>query len=176
MKFTRGSQGKAIILSMSKESKSSYKSNKRIVIQNRKAFHDFYIEETLTCGMVLTGTEIKSIRHGKAQLKDSFARIENGEVWLYNCHISPYQYGNIFNHTPLRKRKLLLNKKEILKLHIRTKEKKLTLVPIKIFFSNNLAKLELALAKGKKLYDKRDAIKKKELQRTLKETQHKYTK
>ena len=145
-----------------------------IVIENRKARHDYHIEDLVTCGIVLTGTEVKSIRAGKAQLKDSFAKIENGEAWLYNCHISPYQYGNRFNHNPLRRRKLLLKKKEILKLYGKTKEKNLVLIPLKIFFSNNWAKLELALAKSKKIYDKREAIKKKELQRTIKEIKSKY--
>lgn len=146
-----------------------------IVIENRKARHDYHIEDTITCGLVLKGTEVKSIRSGKAQLKDSFARIEGSEAWLYNCHISPYHYGNRFNHNPLRKRKLLLKKKEILKLYGKTKEKNLTLIPLKIYFSNNWAKLELALAHGKKVYDKREAIKKKELQRTIKEAKSKYT-
>ncbi len=145
------------------------------VIENRKAFHDYFIEDSVTCGLVLTGTEVKSIRTGKAQLKDSFAKIEKGEVWLYNCNISPYQFGNRFNHTPLRKRKLLLNKKEILKLHTKTKEKNLMLIPVKIYFSHNWAKLELALAKGKKMYDKRESIKKKELQRSIKEIKSKYS-
>ena len=124
--------------------------------------------------MALTGTEVKSIRTGKAQLKDSFAKIEKGEVWLYNCHISPYQFGNRFNHTPLRKRKLLLHAKEILKLYGKIKEKNLILVPLKIYFSHNWAKLELGLGKGKKVYDKREAIKKKELQRYIKEVKSKY--
>ena len=144
-------------------------------IENRKARHDFFIEDSITCGIVLSGTEVKSIRSGKAQLKDSFAKIEQGEAWLYNCHISPYQHGNRFNHSPLRKRKLLLNKKEILKLTNKIKEKKLALVPLKIFFSHNWAKLELGLGKGKKVYDKREAITKKELQRSIKEVKSKYS-
>ncbi|MBI1857853.1 MAG: SsrA-binding protein SmpB [Candidatus Melainabacteria bacterium] len=115
------------------------------------------------------------MRTGKAQLKDGFARIEKGEVWLYNCHISPYQYGNRFNHNPLRKRKLLLQKGEILKLYSKVKEKNLLLIPLKIYFSGNWAKLDLAIAKGKKMYDKRDSIRKKELQRTIKEAKSKYT-
>lgn len=151
------------------------KSAKPIIIENRKAKHDYHIEDSVTCGLVLSGTEVKSIRAGKVQLKDSFARIEHGEAWLYNCHISPYQYGNRFNHSPLRRRKLLLKKKEILKLHGKTKEKNLALIPLKLFFSKNWAKLELALAKGKKVYDKRDAIRKKELQRSIKEIKSKYT-
>ena len=158
----------------SKKNKSEVK-RQSIVIENRKARHDYFIEDSITCGIVLSGTEVKSIRSGKAQLKDSFARIEKGEAWLYNCHISPYQFGNRFNHNPLRKRKLLLNKKEILKLLGKTKEKNLILVPLKIFFNNNWAKLELGFGKGKKVYDKREAIKKKELQRTIKEVKSKYT-
>ena len=158
----------------SKKSKSESK-RQSIVIENRKARHDFFIEDSVTCGMVLSGTEVKSIRSGKVQLKDSYAKIEGNEAWLYNCHISPYQFGNRFNHAPLRKRKLLLSKKEILKLLGKTKEKNLALVPLKIFFTRNWAKLELGLGKGKKVYDKREAIKKKELQRTIKEVKSKYT-
>ena len=145
-----------------------------IVIENRKARYDYHIEDSVTCGLVLSGTEIKSIRAGKVQLKDSFAKIEKQEAWLYNCHISPYQFGNRYNHNPLRKRKLLLKRKEILKLQGLTREKKLALIPLKIFFSKNWAKLELALGKGKKVYDKREAIKKKELQRSIKEVKGKY--
>ena len=157
-----------------KKSKSDKSKNQSITIANRKAWHDFHIEDSITCGIALTGTEIKSIRSGKAQLKDSFVKIEKGEMWLYNCHISPYQFGNRFNHTPLRKRKLLLHTKEILKLYQKTKEKNLVLVPLKIFFSRNWAKVEVALAKGKKVYDKREAIKKKELQRDIKAVKSKY--
>lgn len=157
----------------SKKNKSEAK-RQSIVIENRKARHDFFIEDSVTCGMVLSGTEVKSIRSGKVQLKDSYAKIEGNEAWLYNCHISPYQFGNRFNHAPLRKRKLLLSKKEILKLLGKTKEKNLALVPLKIFFTRNWAKLELGLGKGKKVYDKREAIKKKELQRTIKEVKSQY--
>lgn len=148
--------------------------NHSIVIENRKARHDYFIEDKITCGLVLRGTEVKSIRQGKAQLNDSFARIQDGEAWLYNCHISPYQYGNRFNHDPLRKRKLLLTSKEIIRLIGKIREKKFTLIPLKIFFSKNWAKLELGLAKGKKEYDKREAIKKKELQREIKKVKSKY--
>lgn len=150
------------------------KKKESIIIENRKARHDFHIDDSVICGLVLSGTEVKSIRTGRAQLKDSFAKIEKGEVWLYNCHISPYQFGNRFNHTPLRKRKLLLHKKEILKLFTKVKEKNYVLVPLKIFFSRNWAKVELGLGKGKKVYDKRDAMKKKELQRSIKEVKSKY--
>ncbi len=159
---------------MTNKKNKSDKKNHSITIENRKARFDYHIEDSVTCGIALTGTEIKSIRSGKAQLKDSFVKIEKGEVWLYNCHISPYQFGNRFNHTPLRKRKLLLHKKEILKLYGKVKEKNLVLIPLKIFFSRNWAKVEIALAKGKKVYDKREAIKKKELQRSIKEVKSKY--
>ena len=159
---------------MTNKKNKSEKKNQSTSIENRKAWHDFHIEDSMVCGIALTGTEIKSIRTGRAQLKDSFVKIEKGEVWLYNCHISPYQFGNRFNHTPLRKRKLLLHKKEILKLYQKTKEKNLILIPLKIFFSRNWAKVEIALAKGKKVYDKREAIKKKDLQRTIKEVKSKY--
>ena len=159
---------------MSSKQREKSRKNHSVTVENRKARYDFSIEDTATCGIVLTGTEVKSIRTGKAQLKDSFAKIEKGEVWLYNCHISPYQFGNRFNHTPIRKRKLLLHKKEILRIYNKIREKNLTLIPLKIFFSNNWAKLELGLGRGKKIYDKRDAIKKKELQRTIKEIKSKY--
>lgn len=159
---------------MARDKSINKKKSSVTVIENRKARHDYFIEDTITCGIVLTGTEIKSIRQGKAQLKDSFARIENGEVFLYNCHISPYQYGNRFNHDPLRKRKLLLTKKEITRLYGKIREKNFTLIPLKIFFSKNWAKLELSLARGKKMYDKRETIRKKELQRLVKEVKSKY--
>ena len=159
---------------MANKNKKSETKNSSPVIENRKARHDYFVEDSITCGIVLGGTEVKSIRSGKAQLKDSYARIEKGEVWLYNCHISPYQFGNRFNHNPLRKRKLLLTKKEIVKLSSKVKEKKIFLIPLKIYFSKNWAKLELALAKGKKMYDKRESIKKKELQRSIKEAKSKY--
>ncbi len=136
-------------------------------IQNRKARYDYFIEDTIVSGIVLSGTEIKSIRTGRVQLKDSYARLEKGELWLFNCNISPYQFGNRFNHDPLRKRKLLLNKKEILKLDQKVKEKQYSLIPLKIFFLRNWAKIELGLGRSKKSFDKRDSIKKKELQRDL---------
>ena len=159
---------------MTNKKNKSDKKDHSITIENRKAWHDFHIEDSVTCGIVLSGTEIKSIRSGRAQLKDSFVKIEKGEVWLYNCHISPYQFGNRFNHNPLQRRKLLLHKKEILKLYGKIKEKNFVLIPLKIFFSRNWAKVEVALAKGKKVYDKREAIKKKELQRDIKAVKSKY--
>ncbi|GAA0352703.1 SsrA-binding protein [Bacillus horti] len=138
-----------------------------MVAQNKKARHDFHIEETYEVGIVLTGTEIKSIRSGKANLKDSFARINNGEVYLINMHISPYEQGNRYNHDPLRTRKLLMKKKEISKLIGLTKEQGLSLIPLRMYLKGGFAKLELALAKGKKLYDKREDLKRKDAQRDI---------
>lgn len=139
----------------------------KVIAQNKKARHDYHIEETYEAGLVLTGTEIKSIRSGKANLKDSFARIQNGEVFLHNMHVSPYEQGNRYNHDPLRTRKLLMSKREINKLIGLTKEKGLSLVPLKMYLKGGFAKLELALAKGKKLYDKREDLKKKDAQRDI---------
>lgn len=140
---------------------------KKVVAQNKKARHDYHIEETYEAGIVLTGTEIKSIRAGKANLRDSFARISNGEVFLHNVHISPYEQGNRYNHEPLRTRKLLLRGKEIVKLIGLTKEKGYSLVPLRMYLKGGFAKLELALAKGKKLYDKRETLKRKDAQREV---------
>jgi SsrA-binding protein len=140
---------------------------RKIIHTNRKAFHDYNIGEKYIAGIVLTGTEIKSVRKNAVNLKDSFARIEKGEVWLYGCHISPYEQGNRYNHKPDRIRKLLLNKKEILKLEIKIKKDGYTIVPIEMFFDRGLAKLEIALCKGKKLYDKREAIAKKDQTRDI---------
>ncbi|GGK23681.1 SsrA-binding protein [Caldalkalibacillus thermarum] len=139
----------------------------KVVAQNKKARHDYYIEDTYEAGIVLTGTEIKSIRAGKVNLKDSFARIKNGEVFLMNMHVSPYEQGNRFNHDPLRTRKLLLHKREINKLIGLTKEKGYALIPLKIYLKRGLAKIDLAVAKGKKLYDKREAMKKRDAQREI---------
>lgn len=139
----------------------------KIIAKNKKAYHDFFIEETYEAGMVLKGTEIKSIRNGKLQLKDSFAKIQNGEVFLWNCHISPYEQGNRFNHEPERTRKLLLSKKEINKLIGKTKETGYSLVPIKVYLKNGFAKVEIALAKGKKNFDKRETLKKKDAKRQI---------
>ncbi|MDQ0338419.1 SsrA-binding protein [Caldalkalibacillus uzonensis] len=139
----------------------------KVVAQNKKASHDYYIEDTYEAGIVLTGTEIKSIRAGKVNLKDSFARIKNGEVFLMNMHISPYEQGNRFNHDPLRTRKLLLHKREINKLIGLTKEKGYALIPLKIYLKRGLAKIDLAVAKGKKLYDKRETMKKRDAQREI---------
>jgi len=140
---------------------------RKLIAQNKKASFDYFIEETYEAGIVLTGTEIKSVRAGKVNLKDSFARIEKGEVFLYNMHISPYEQGNRFNHDPLRTRKLLLHKKEIGKLIGETQQAGYALIPTKIYLKNGLAKIELALARGKKKYDKREDMKKREAQREI---------
>ena len=132
---------------------------------NRQAHHNYFIHETYECGIALTGTEVKSIRAGKANLRDSFARIQKGEVYLWNAHISPYEQGNIFNKDPLRPRKLLLHKYEINKLLGKTKEKGIAIVPLKVYFKGSLVKVEIGLAKGKKLYDKRNDIAKKDMRR-----------
>lgn len=139
----------------------------KTVAQNKKARHDYFIEDTYEVGIVLSGTEIKSIRAGKANIKDAFARIQNGEVFLHNAHISPYEQGNRYNHDPLRTRKLLLHKKEISKLIGQTKEKGYSLVPLKIYLKNGFAKMELALAKGKKNFDKRETLKQKDAKREI---------
>lgn len=137
----------------------------KLIANNKKAFHDYFIENTYEAGIALKGTEVKSLRMGKCSIKESFLRIENNEVYIYGMHISPYEKGNIFNRDPLRVRKLLLHKDEIRKLQGRITEKGYTLVPIKVYFSKSLVKVEIALAKGKKLYDKRDSIAKKDMRR-----------
>jgi SsrA-binding protein len=135
---------------------------------NRRARHDYFIEETFEAGIVLTGTEVKSLRLGKGNLQDSYALIKNNEIFLLNCHISPYDFGNRFNHEPLRTRKLLMHRDEIRKLFAKTREKGLTLVPLQMYFDEkNRVKLELALAKGKKLYDKRDDIAERDAAREM---------
>lgn len=139
----------------------------KLLAENRKAFHDYEILTKYTAGIVLTGTEIKSIRAGRVNLKDGFVRIDDAEVWLYNVHISPYENGNRFNHDPLRVRKLLLNKQEINKLIGKTKESGLAIVPINMHLESGFAKVEIALAKGKTLHDKREAIGKKTVKREI---------
>ena len=134
---------------------------KKIISTNRQAFHEYHIFDKFNAGMVLTGTEIKSIRKGAINLKDSFVKIDNAEVFLYNCHISPYEQGNRYNHEEKRTRKLLLNKKEIDKLIGRIKKDGYAIVPLEVYLENGWAKIEIALAKGKKLYDKRDDLAKK---------------
>jgi len=141
--------------------------NKKIISSNRKAYHDFTIFDKFTAGIVLMGTEIKSIRKGAVNLKDGFAKIEDGEIFLYNCHISPYEQGNRYNHDPVRVRKLLLNKKEIMRMLGKIKKEGYTIVPLELFLTNGFAKVEIGLAKGKKLYDKRDDIAKKTQKRDM---------
>lgn len=139
----------------------------KIVCQNKKAYADYHIEETIEAGIVLTGTEVKSLREGKANLKDSYVIIKDEEAWLLNCHISPYSHGNIYNHDPLRTRKLLLHKEQIKRLQGKIQQKGYTLIPLKIYFKGPHAKVEIALARGRKSYEKRDIIKKKEAQREI---------
>ncbi|MED3763281.1 SsrA-binding protein SmpB [Ureibacillus sp. FSL K6-8385] len=139
----------------------------KVVAQNKKANHDYFIEKTYEAGMVLKGTEIKSIRAGRVQLKDSFVLIKNGEAWIHNMHISPYEQGNRFNHDPLRVRKLLLHKKEIAELAGAVKKEGYTIVPLKIYIKDGYAKLLIGLGKGKKKYDKRAEERKKEAQREM---------
>ncbi len=143
------------------------KENDSVVVNNRKAFHDYFIEETFEAGLALFGTEVKSLREGRINLKDSYAMVENGEVFLYNCHISPYSHGNLSNHDPTRRRKLLLRKGEIQRLFGKVQQKGFTLVPLKIYFKRGWAKVELGLALGKKLYDKRETESKKSAQREI---------
>ena len=135
------------------------------VANNKKAYHDYFIEEKYEAGLALHGTEVKSLRMGKCSVKESFVRIERGEVFVYGMHISPYEKGNIFNKDPLRVRKLLLHRQEIRRMESRIAEKGYTLVPLQVYFKNGLAKVEIGLAKGKKLYDKRQDIAKKDQRR-----------
>ncbi|TAN41170.1 MAG: SsrA-binding protein SmpB [Nitrospirae bacterium] len=139
----------------------------KTVCQNRKAYHDYTIEETLEAGIQLVGTEVKSLREGKANLKDSHAIMKGDEVFLLSCHISPYTHGNIMNHDPLRTRKLLLHRKEIERMRGKMQQKGYTLVPLKIYFKGPFAKVELGLAKGKRTYEKREAIKEREAKRDI---------
>ncbi|MBM7644957.1 SsrA-binding protein [Scopulibacillus daqui] len=143
------------------------KSEGRVLAQNRRASHDYFIEETFEAGIVLQGTEIKSVRKGSVNFKDAFARVENGEVFLHNMHISPYEQGNRYNHDPLRTRKLLLHKKEISKLMGKSKETGYSIIPLKMYIKNGYAKVLIGLAKGKKNYDKRETLKKKTAQREI---------
>jgi len=139
----------------------------RIVCQNKKAYHDYSIEETLEAGIQLQGTEVKSLREGKANLKDSYVLLKNSEAFLLNCHISPYSHGNIMNHEPLRTRKLLLHRKEIERLRGKIQQKGYALIPLKMYFKESFAKVEIGLAKGKRLYEKRETIKEREAKRTI---------
>ena len=137
----------------------------KLIANNKKAYHDYFIEDTWETGISLHGTEVKSLRMGKCSIKESFVRIEKGEVFVYGMHISPYEKGNIFNKDPLRVKKLMLHKAEINKLIGKTKEKGMAIVPLKVYFKGSLVKVEIGLAKGKKLYDKRADIAKKDIRR-----------
>ncbi len=141
--------------------------SREIVIRNKKAFHDYHILERYEAGIVLHGTEVKSIRDGLVNIKESYARVRKGEIWLDNCHISPYSHGNISNHEPLRPRKLLLHRREINKLIGKVEQKGLTLVPLNLYLTNGLIKLELAVARGKKSHDKRETARRKTIEREI---------
>ena len=143
-------------------------------IINRKAKHDYFIEDTVEAGIVLKGTEVKSIRNGQANLKDSYAVIRNNEIFLLNMHISHYKEGNIFNHDETRTRKLLMHRKEILKLNNKIKLKIFILIPLKLYFKGNYAKILIGVAKGKKDYDKRETIKKRDIEREIRKTMKNY--
>ena len=143
------------------------KSGVKIAAQNRKAYHDYFVEDKYEAGIELFGTEVKSIRMGKCSVKESFIKIEKGEMFIYGMHISPYEKGNIFNKDPLRVRKLLLHKVEIRKLEAKVAEKGYTLVPLQVYFKGSLVKVEVGLARGKKLYDKRQDIAKKDQKREV---------
>ena len=139
----------------------------KLICQNKKARHNYSIEDTYEVGIALMGTEVKSLREGRANLGDSYGKIKNGEVYLVDAHISPYTFGNRFNHDPLRTRKLLLHKKEIRRLIGKVQEKGFTLIPLRLYFSNGKAKVELGLGKGKKLFDKRETLKRKTMERDM---------
>ncbi|MBR2902878.1 MAG: SsrA-binding protein SmpB [Clostridia bacterium] len=139
----------------------------KTVSVNKKAYHDYYILETLEAGIELVGTEVKSIRAGNVNLKDCYVSTHNNEMYVYGMHVSPYDHGNIFNKDPLRPRKLLLHRAEILKMHLKCKQDGLTLIPLSVYFKNGLIKVELALAKGKKLYDKREDMAAKSAERDI---------
>lgn len=141
------------------------KESKKLIVNNKKAYHEYFLEEKYEAGIALHGTEVKSLRMGKCSIKEAFVRIENDEVIIYQMHISPYEKGNIFNRDPLRPKKLLMHKAEINKLKAKIAEKGYTLVPVEVYFKGSLVKVEIALAKGKKLYDKRADIAKKDMRR-----------
>ncbi len=143
----------------------------KVVASNRKARHLYHIVETFQAGMALTGTEVKSLREGRANLQDSFAGVENGELYLFDCHISPYSHGNYANHEPKRTRKLLMHKREIARLFGKVQAKGFTLIPLKIYFTRGKAKVDIALARGKKLFDKREDIKRRDLDREMQREQ-----
>ena len=141
------------------------KTGMKLIANNKKAYHDYFIEEKYEAGISLAGTEVKSLRMGRCSIKEAFIRIEHDEVFVYNMHITPYEKGNIFNKDPLRVRKLLLHRYEINKIEAKLKEKGLTLVPLKVYFKDSLVKIEIGMARGKKLYDKRQDIAKKDQRR-----------
>ena len=141
------------------------KESKKLIANNKKAYHEYFLEEKYEAGIALHGTEVKSLRMGKCSIKEAFVRIENDEVIIYQMHVSPYEKGNIFNRDPLRPKKLLMHKAEINKLKAKIAEKGYTLVPVEVYFKGSLVKVEIALAKGKKLYDKRADIAKKDMRR-----------
>jgi len=152
--------------------KMENKSEERIAISNRRARFEYEILESFEAGIVLVGSEVKSLRQGKANLQDSYALVKNGEVWLLNMHINPYEQANQCNHDPLRTRKLPLNKSEIAKVKVKTNEKGLTLIPLKLYFKKGNAKVELGIGKGKKLHDKRESIKERDVTREMQRAKH----
>jgi SsrA-binding protein len=152
---------------MAKTAAAAEKGADRLIVSNRKARYEYHVLNTWETGIVLQGTEVKALREGKANLQDAFARVDNGEVWLFNVHISPYEQGNRFNHDPLRPRKLLLHRNEIRKMIGAVQEKGLTLVPLDLHFSGGRAKVNLALVRGKQLHDKRDTIRERDQQREV---------
>jgi SsrA-binding protein len=141
--------------------------SKKLISKNRQAFHDYEVAETLEAGIALQGTEVKSLREGRVNLKDSYAVVRNGELWMENCHISPYPQGNIYNHEPMRPRKLLMHKRQIAKLAGDIARKGMTLVPLSLYFVNGKVKVEIAVARGKKAYDKRETEKRKAIERDI---------
>ncbi len=143
------------------------KSAFKLIANNKKAYHDYFIDEKYECGIELAGTEVKSVRMGKCSVKEAFVRIENGQVYVYGMHINPYEKGNIFNKDPLRARRLLMHRSEINKLEGKIREKGLTLVPLQVYFKGSLVKVEIGLARGKKLYDKRADLAKKDQRREV---------
>lgn len=141
--------------------------NEKTIATNRKAYHEYNILEKWEAGIVLQGTEVKSLRLGRANLKDSYGRVDKGELWLVNLHISPYEQGNVWNHEPRRPRKLLMHRREIRRLATKVNERGLTLVPLRLYFRNGRAKVEIAVARGKKVYDRREAIAKRDVDRDM---------
>lgn len=152
---------------MAKKKKPTSPPGVKTIARNRKARHDYFISDTFEAGLVLKGTEVKSLREGRASLGDAYARIRDGELWLVNCHIDEYFQGNRFNHDPLRPRKLLMHRREIHKISIKINERGYTLVALSLYFKHGRAKVELGLAKGKKLFDRREDIKKRDIKRQM---------